>query len=249
MSHFAVLVIGADVENQLSKYDENLELPMHLVQTKEQLIKETKDSIERYKKVTYATYLADKEEYKAKCGNNEAHIKFLEEEFPKRLNWSDEECYEYAIADYRDYIKDGEDWCEIHEDGSLWKTTNEKAKWDWYQVGGRYRGLLKLKEGAKPIELLYDENFLYNEEWYKEETAKLLKENRCDKAYRRDVVNLDEAVTFAVVKNGEWYERGDMGWFGIVRNEKDKDEWDKTFQELIKDIPEEECLTIVDCHI
>lgn len=27
-------------------------------------------------------------------------------------------------------------------------------------------------------------------------------------------------VPFAVVKNGEWYERGNMGWWAIVTNEK-----------------------------
>ena len=27
---------------------------------------------------------------------------------------------------------------EIHEDGSVWRTYNNDAKWDWYQMGGRY---------------------------------------------------------------------------------------------------------------
>ncbi len=38
MSHFLTLVIGDEPEKQLAKYDENLELPMHLYMTKEQLI-------------------------------------------------------------------------------------------------------------------------------------------------------------------------------------------------------------------
>ena len=30
MSHFAVLVIGDDIEEQLAKYDENLEMPRYV---------------------------------------------------------------------------------------------------------------------------------------------------------------------------------------------------------------------------
>ena len=38
MSHFCVLVVGENPEDQLTKYNENLELLMHLVLTKEQVI-------------------------------------------------------------------------------------------------------------------------------------------------------------------------------------------------------------------
>jgi hypothetical protein len=30
---------------------------------------------------------------------------------------------------------------------------------------------------------------------------------------------------FAVVKDGKWYERGEMGWWGIVHDEKNRDRW------------------------
>lgn len=46
MSHFLTLVIGDEPEKQLAKYDENLELPMHLYMTKEQLISEKRKEIE-----------------------------------------------------------------------------------------------------------------------------------------------------------------------------------------------------------
>lgn len=36
----------------------------------------------------------------------------------------------------------------------------------------------------------------------------------------------DNAIaTFAVVKDGEWHERGNIGWFGMVSDEKNKDDW------------------------
>lgn len=241
MSHFCVLVIGDNHEGQLAKYDENLELPMHQVASKEELIAEQKRWIEDYKNGTYAEFLKDPKAYKAKC-ENERHIKYLEEVFPKMLGWSDEQCYENRISDYRDYINDGETWCEIHEDGSLWKTTNENAKWDWYQMGGRYRGHLKLKVPRMDAPL-------YNG-WpheNKNDYDRLKKEGYCDQAYSHEVENLDEFVPFAIVKDGEWHQRGKCGWWGIVTDENDN--WDEEAKSLKKDLPYGTLLTVIDCHI
>lgn len=57
------------------------------------------------------------------------------------------------------------------------------------------------------------------------------------------------ATTFAVVKDGEWYERGDMGWWGMVADEKEDDEWGREFSKLIDGVPDDTLLTVVDCHI
>jgi hypothetical protein len=56
-------------------------------------------------------------------------------------------------------------------------------------------------------------------------------------------------ATFAVVKDGKWFERGEMGWWGVVRDEKDRDEWVMHFASLIDDLPDNALLTVVDCHI
>ncbi len=242
MSHFCVLVVGENPEDQLTKYNENLELPMHLVLTKEQVIKEERDRIEEYKNGLYAEYLADPEKYKENC-RNKAHLKYITEEFPKKLKWTDEQCYEAAIKDYRDYIEEGEKFCEIHEDGSLWKTTNDNAKWDWYKIGGRFRGKLKLKVPHKaPLytgwEFENDNDYNY-----------LKKEGCCDQAYSHEVENLDEFVPFAIVKDGEWHERGEMGWWCSVANEKDLDVWKIEVRSLLENLPGDTLLTVVDCHI
>lgn len=57
------------------------------------------------------------------------------------------------------------------------------------------------------------------------------------------------AVPFAVVKNGEWYQKGEMGWWGTSINEMDQDDWNKQFQKLINDVPGDTIITAVDCHI
>lgn len=56
-------------------------------------------------------------------------------------------------------------------------------------------------------------------------------------------------VTFAVLKDGQWYERGEMGWWGIVTDEKARDDWNGEFQKLIDGLPDDTLLTVVDCHI
>lgn len=55
--------------------------------------------------------------------------------------------------------------------------------------------------------------------------------------------------TFAVLKDGKWYEKGEMGWWGMASNEDDQDTWNKKFNELIKDLPDNTVLSLVDCHI
>lgn len=63
----------------------------------------------------------------------------------------------------------------------------------------------------------------------------------------RDVASV--GVTFAVVKDGVWYEKGSMGWWGMVADEKDQNIWNEQFQKLLADLPPETLVTVVDCHI
>jgi hypothetical protein len=56
-------------------------------------------------------------------------------------------------------------------------------------------------------------------------------------------------TTFAVLKDGNWYERGEMGWWGMVSDEKDRDEWNSKISELIDGLDDDTLITIVDCHI
>ena len=247
MSHFLTLVIGDEPDKQLAKYDENLELPMHLYMTKEQLISEKRKEIKKYKKNYYDVFLQDKDAYLANC--RKEHADYIENEFPKHLNWTDEQMYEDAVKYYRMDIDDGSENIEIHEDGSVWRTYNNDAKWDWYQMGGRYAGRLKLKDISMYAPLFYPK---IPEFYLKEELdylKKLKAEGRCDQARIKDISNVEEISVFAVVKDGKWYERGKMGWFGVVTDEKDKDEWREQVKQLLVSLPPDTLLTMYDCHI
>lgn len=56
-------------------------------------------------------------------------------------------------------------------------------------------------------------------------------------------------IPFAVVKDGEWHEQGTMGWWGMARHEKDRDVWNREVENLIKRVPDDTLLSMYDCHI
>lgn len=56
-------------------------------------------------------------------------------------------------------------------------------------------------------------------------------------------------ATFAVIKDGKWFEEGQMGFWGMVFDQKDKGEWNNRFRTLLMDLPDDTLLTVYDCHI
>lgn len=231
MSHFTVMVVGENPEEQLAPFSENIELEPYVEYTKEQLILKGKKEIEDYRNGCYAEYLSDPEKYKNKC-TNPHHLNYVSKEFPEKLNWTDEQIYQDQLADYE------ED--QITSEGGVLSTYNPKSKWDWYKLGGRWTGSLKLKDGRSGIT----------------GTPGLMTNNAnkgfCDQARLQDIdfdnMGNDFSV-FAVLKDGKWYERGEMGWWGCVFNEKEKDKWQEEFNKLLKSLPENTLISIYDCHI
>lgn len=210
MSHFSVYVFhdeNTTVDELLAPYDENLEVAPYVLYTKEQAIAKVRSEIEKYWNSTYKEYLADPTGYKEKWGRNKEHIDYLENEFPKKLDWTDEECY----ADIEQYC----DARTAAEDGSILSTRNPKSKWDWYQIGGRWSDYIPGNE-AKTSDI--------------------------------PVEKISAPYAF-VTPDGEWVERGEMGWFGTASNEMDEDEWDARFREYLKTLGKDVVLTVVDCHV
>lgn len=233
MSHFTVLVIGENPEEQLAPFDEHIEMPRYVQYTKEQLITKGRDEISAYRDGIYAEYLADPVGYSK--GSNDAHINYVKNEFPLKLNWNDEQIYLDAIKYY--------ELDQMGLDGEVFSTYNPKSKWDWFQLGGRWAGALELKDGVKAPK----PNFSWG--WKEDEKTEVLNKRQADVARKKDIANLDTLTTFAVLKDGNWYERGEMGWWGMVSNEKDEKEWDLKVRELLHDLPEDTLLSVYDCHI
>lgn len=53
--------------------------------------------------------------------------------------------------------------------------------------------------------------------------------------------------TFAVVKDSQWYEKGKMGWWAMVSDEKGN--WNEEFAKLLDSVPDDTLLSVYDCHI
>jgi len=60
---------------------------------------------------------------------------------------------------------------------------------------------------------------------------------------------LSAIPTFALIKDGQWYERGGMGWWACVSDEKDIGDWAKEFLAHITRLPQDTVLSVYDCHI
>ena len=70
-----------------------------------------------------------------------------------------------------------------------------------------------------------------------------------DQAKKGDIANFDELTTFAVLKDGEWFEKGEMGWWGVVHDKKDEELWVNELKKLVQGLPDDTLISIFDCHI
>ena len=60
----------------------------------------------------------------------------------------------------------------------------------------------------------------------------------------------DKAVsTYAVVKDGVWYQKGEMGWFGMSNDTSTQEEWNAELNKLIDSVDDETMFTLIDAHI
>ena len=108
----------------------------------------------------------------------------------------------------------------IAENGDLLSTHNPKSRWDWCTIGGRWDRLLNTKYGIS-------DNIAYVSE-----------------------VDWNETIPFAfITPDGEWHEKGKMGWFGIVTDKKKESDWETEFMEFVQSWGLNVVVTVVDCHI
>lgn len=177
-----------------------------------------------------------------------------------------------------DYAREcGYEWNK--EEQSYGYYENPNAKWDWYEIGGRWNNSLRTKdkkrvnsELIKNIDFSMDKEVynkhirfweLYIEKGYdnltKEEKEEIgfvfYKESYFTNRYKTKEEYAEIMAsfsTFAVITpDGEWHEKGDMGWFGFSsETDEESVKWDKSFyNSFIKDTKEDYVITIVDCHI
>jgi hypothetical protein len=167
--------------------------------------------------------------------------------------------------------------CEECEGKGTRRTTyNQDSQWDWYQVGGRWTGLLDGYDPEKDpanLKTCYlcsgtgirpDGKEQFGEDWFKSTNGC----NGCQGKgksvawptswearpadYRYPIRDLhfkerEKHGFFALLTpEGEWIAEGSMGWWGMVSDQKKC--WDEIEERVLLKY-QDHLVTIVDCHI
>ena len=154
------------------------------------------------------------------------------------------------------YAEKGDDWNDNDwkkDEKGVWQrytTYNPDSKWDWWCLGGRWDSCIKTKSGEFVDECKLGEiDFKpYAEDCYEDaknwlgETCKRLKED-----YKYHYAKGD--MPFCIIIDGVWYEKGEMGWWGMTSNEKNGDDWEGEINNLLASLPEDSDVYNVDFHI
>ena len=157
----------------------------------------------------------------------------------------------------------------------LFIKTNPNSKWDWWQIGGRFRftnkqnknvSMCKIKDlqikdkhtyaiAEKMWDIIMEDKF----DGSPEERQSFLmqygwgisKENLERKGSKEAYAEYASRFrTYAFVKDGQWYEPGEMGWFACSNATAETQEaYDKMFDEMIMNANPEDYFVCVDCHI
>lgn len=158
--------------------------------------------------------------------------------------------------------------CDVDpETGRRGYWSNPNAKWDWYEVGGRFEGSLPLKGGGhadcakvSDIDTSPDEEAYAAalEDWdkYANRGEHWLCKPEYFLSHYGDVETYAKAhsvfYTHAVVTpDGEWSEVGEMGWFGMSdEGADDTRKWVAEYKgRFIDPYMDGYEITFVDCHI
>lgn len=336
MSHYSLLVVGPNIAEQLEPFQETSE-------GKYITFKETEEEHRRNYETKSCLCFIDPDTHVAYhfCEDrflNPSYDPFRfngEEKYICPVGWTEREVPVKELYTWEKYLSD---YCVEEPDettGKLGYWCNPNAKWDWYEVGGRWSNHLTLKDGTKADSArLADVDWaaMVNEKmdfWTKvydyvrpiiestpqpitwseihdETEAKIaageIKDGRDTWDIARERYNSQprisaladlsrlvttdsspieddvrsyiqyglsniadefhsgragfilakssaQAQTFAVLKDGKWFERGKMGWFASVHDEKDPETWTSIWNSLVRDIDPDTLITIIDCHI
>lgn len=197
------------------------------------------------------------------CTGIEEYVQFI----PKDMVEAQQEYTENGAGDSFDEFMRGWYGASQNEAGVWGRRTNPNKKWDWWAVGGRWKGTLVDADG-RPADCVQKRNLDLDA------MALARTKRRADtwRTFEADLANGRDAhlsdflygipngmdketflatdpgfTTFAVLMGGEWYEKGHMGWFATVSNEQP--DWPQQFAALFATIPDTAWLTMVDCHI
>jgi hypothetical protein len=110
---------------------------------------------------------------------------------------------------------------DFDESGRPISTYNPDSKWDWYVIGGRWDGWINDKEASQ-------ESVIDNS------------------ATTEQAIARDKIPHAIITPDGQWLERGQMGWFANLITENEY--WDSDGKAILARYPGHR-IVIVDAHI
>jgi hypothetical protein len=296
VSHFIVLVIGANSEEQLIPFNEDLH----------EVFKDTTDELLEIYNESSASAIQKTDGTWEYANEKERGV---ETRFNVMYSTFEAFCKEWKVE-------------KPYENGRYGYFHNPNAKYDWYQVGGRWSGYFKAKPGTQghlgeiswgcnPPEagrfdimrkgdidfdaMTSEAQVEANKEYDLYEAAVAgLKIPKNWQEFHENFDDIDDArtayaalpynkalrdaklnpwagdnvkiygvgrdtyvkragyntfVPYAVLKDGEWVAKGEMGWFGMSNEIVDQDVWYERIAEMLLALPDDTIITAVDCHI
>lgn len=280
MSHFSLMVVTKEfpteenIEQILTPFDENLECEFSLQKTKAEFINEKRMYRDRIEEIYEDFRLNPKKKVKDK-----KRCEYIEKEYFLLKDMDDDALYAEATKWMKEDALENPESMKFDSEGNYYSTYNKNAKWDWYQIGGRWNHLLHKKDGIRcNIGQVKDLDFRPQQKeiekaqrfWEIFVEHQELKENEEEPSslynseyYKEKYGSKEQYIqcltglrTFAVLiqeKDGHstWYEKGEMHWFGMSGETLEEGKsFEMTFKERFLDtLGQEDYITIVDCHI
>ena len=105
------------------------------------------------------------------------------------------------------------------------------TRWDWYHIGGRWDGWITDNPQSS------DNGFNFGKE---HETVE-------NNLATTEAALAGGKIPHAIVTpDGEWHERGEMGWFAVITHERE--DWDEAARDILRRHPGHRII-ILDAHI
>ena len=275
MTHFKVLVIGADVEGQLEPYDENLAVDLYrddTVNVSEQLA-EARAFYERLDEPREGLDLSSDEAVLAAWMGGEV----------RRGDYGALEYWTHSNPEgWWDWWSIGGRFSgELQLKGSgagVDEATKEEIDFEgmtaeYVRAAEEQWGqMLAATEGLTPPDRSWKEllsqmggdaeaarEVWHSNAWVKEagkgmffaDPYEVYEQGASDP--RAEFMRRAKARAFtgfcAIVKDGQWHQEARVGWWGMSFDEMPADEWEALARSLIEQAGDDETFTVVDCHI
>lgn len=141
-----------------------------------------------------------------------------------------------ALAAHPDRERPRQDCDECKGTGAYKSTRNPKSKWDWWRIGGRWDGQIIGDRRSSEGGFNFDDKH------------EMVQNNTRAVADFPSPLPESEAPFALLTPDGQWHERGEMGWFGCVSNEKPRSAWIERVRELLSE-NSDSIAVCIDCHI